>query len=226
MTQCIDKAAIVAEIERRIESCAKQRKDMLNVQCYTLADDVSARMGELNCIKDFIDTLEVKDSYEQYIQYDSIKAGIQAHAETYSFNIESELFNQLTKEQQALWRKEIEQACISGGEKGIELAKDPRYKGNNDIKEADINKEISQFIDTNFEKATIGHKLSLRRIAKHFFELGMQASNPLTWEDILLIHRCIKDSMNYNLYKMQSVDGQQEVYQNALDRFYKLKEEK
>lgn len=43
-----------------------------------------------------------------------------------------------------------------------------------EVKEVDINKEISQFIDSNFEKATIGHKLSLRRTAKHFFELGLK----------------------------------------------------
>lgn len=63
-----------------------------------------------------------------YQQYDSIEAGIKAHAETYSFNIESELFHQLTKEQQALWRKEIEQAIISGGHAGVELARDSRYE--------------------------------------------------------------------------------------------------
>ena len=57
----IDKDALVAEIERRIENCAKQREDMLNVQCHTLADDASARMGELNCIKDFLDTIKVKE---------------------------------------------------------------------------------------------------------------------------------------------------------------------
>lgn len=61
MEQYIDKAALVAEIEKRIGNCAKQREDMLNVQCHTLADDASARMGELNCIKDFLDTLEVKE---------------------------------------------------------------------------------------------------------------------------------------------------------------------
>ena len=44
-----------------------------------------------------------------------------------------------------------------------------------EVKEVDINKEISQFIDANFEKATIGHKLSLRRVAKHFFEFGLKA---------------------------------------------------
>lgn len=77
---------------------------------------------------------EVKDIYKQCIQYDSIEAGIKAHAETYSFNIESELFYQLTKEQQALWRKEIEQAVISGGEAGVELARDPRYEENHKTK--------------------------------------------------------------------------------------------
>ena len=98
----------------------------------------SSALAEYNILCDLenrLDTLEVKDPYEQCIQYDSIKAGIQAHAETYSFNIESELFNQLTKEQQKLWRKEIEQACISGGNAGVELARDPRYKENLEVKE-------------------------------------------------------------------------------------------
>ena len=72
------------------------------------------------------------------IQYANIEQGIKAHAETYSFNIESELFNQLTKEQQVLWRKEIEQACISGGDAGVELARDKRYKENLEVKEVDL----------------------------------------------------------------------------------------
>ena len=54
-----------------------------------------------------------------------------------------------------------------------------------EVKEVDINKEISQFIDANFEKATIGHKLSLRRVAKHFFKLGMRST--ITEEDCKLI---------------------------------------
>lgn len=74
-----------------------------------------------------------KDPYAQYIQYPSIEDGIKRYAETYSFNIESKLFNQLTKEQQKLWREEIEQACISGGEAGVELARDIRYKENFEV---------------------------------------------------------------------------------------------
>lgn len=57
-----------------------------------------------------------------------IENAIKNHALVYSFNIQSELFNQLTKEQQQMWRREIEQACISGGEAGVELARDIRYK--------------------------------------------------------------------------------------------------
>lgn len=40
--------------------------------------------------------------------------------------------------------------------------------------ERDIEKEISKFIDTNFEKATTGHKISLRRTARYFYELGLE----------------------------------------------------
>jgi len=40
--------------------------------------------------------------------------------------------------------------------------------------DVDIEKEISQFIDTNFEKATTGHKISLRRTARYFYELGLE----------------------------------------------------
>lgn len=62
MLHYIDKSALVAEIERRIEKIrAKQRKDMLNGQCHTFVDDASVRIWELNCIKCFIDTLEVKE---------------------------------------------------------------------------------------------------------------------------------------------------------------------
>ena len=46
-------------------------------------------------------------------------------AEEYSFNIPSELFQQLTKEQQVLWRKEIENTFNNGyhqAEEELELS--------------------------------------------------------------------------------------------------------
>ena len=48
----------------------------------------------------------------------------------------------------------------------------------------------------------------------------------LTWEDMMLIHKCIKDAMNYHLYKMmEGVEGQKVVYQEVLKRFKEAKEE-
>jgi hypothetical protein len=43
------------------------------------------------------------------IQYASREVGIKAHAEDYSFNIESVLFQQLSKEQQKQWKPSEEQ---------------------------------------------------------------------------------------------------------------------
>ena len=68
--------------------------------------------------------------YDCRIQYASIDGAIKAHAEDYSFNIESELFQQLTPEQQKMWRKEIEQAVLSGAYSGLNLARDKRYEEN------------------------------------------------------------------------------------------------
>lgn len=121
MAHYIDKDALIARIKglkMDIENISNEYDEGFWEGRATAFDDVICALS----------TLEVKDPYEQCVQYDSVKAGIQAHAETYSFNIESELFNQLTKEQQALWKKEIEQACISGGDAGYLLAKDPHYK--------------------------------------------------------------------------------------------------
>jgi hypothetical protein len=143
MEQYIKKSALVAEI-KRIEH-------ETNYEPFT--DEVLGKRCVCRSLLSFLDTLEVKDPYEQCVQYDSIKAGIQAHAETYSFNIESELFNQLTKEQQELWRKEIERACISGGRAGVELARDPRYKEN--LEEKDIDLEL----ENDNPKITAGTKI-------------------------------------------------------------------
>lgn len=42
----------------------------------------------------------------------------------------------------------------------------------------------------------------------------------LTWEDMMAIHKCIKDAMNYHLYKMlEGAEGQKIVYQEVLKRF-------
>lgn len=125
----IDKTILIGEIKRLIDCCYKICAGNLDFLQKSYPEDYYSIETYKNILS-FIDTLEVIDPYKQYVQYSSIKNGIKAYAENYSFNIESQLFHQLTKEQQALWRKEIEQACISGGEAGVELARDPRYKEN------------------------------------------------------------------------------------------------
>ena len=51
-----------------------------------------------------------------------------------------------------------------------------------EVKEVDYDKEITEYLN-NFENANIGHRLSLRIFAKHFLELGMRVSNPVTAAD-------------------------------------------
>ena len=46
----------------------------------------------------------------------------------------------------------------------------------------------------------------------------------LTWEDMLIIHKCIKDAMNYNLSAFHTIEGQQKIYENVLKRFKVQKE--
>lgn len=123
MAQYIDKDTLVAEIEKR------QKEEVFYDEDGSFASwSDQNHYSTLESINNFINTLEVKDPYEQCIQYSSIEDGIKAQSEVYSFNIDSELFYQLTKEQQVLWRKEIEQAYIWGGNAGVELARDIRYE--------------------------------------------------------------------------------------------------
>ena len=168
MEQYIKKSDLAAEIERRIQSIHPITEKVGIVGCSNI-------VKHLREILSFLDTLEVIDPYEQCVQYDSIKAGIQALAETYSFNIESELFNQLTKgEQQALWRKEIEQAYIIGGDAGVELARDLRYKENLEAKEVDLEKEYKDFVEEDPVYNKLVNSIVGKAIAKHFFELGLK----------------------------------------------------
>ena len=167
----INKDAFAAKIKKRFDEYSNSI-----LKHYDACKEAKAQ--ELGKILTILNTFEVKDPYEQCVQYDSIKAGIQAHAETYSFNIESLLFNQLTKEQQVLWRKEIEQACISGGEVGVELARDFRYKENVEVKEVDLEKEIDKWWWGKTWQ-TYGMMLNPQNImdfAKHFFELGLKVA--------------------------------------------------
>lgn len=166
MTEYINKAEVVKELERiKKEQCPS---DLYEGRCMLFLCEQ---------ILYFINTLEVTDPYDQCVQYPTIRDGIKAHAETYSFNIESMLFNQLTKEQQELWRKEIEQAYISGGDSGVEFARDTRYKENLEVKEMDLDKEIKDYLNQQPIVARYGGtKYQLippaEKIARYFYILG------------------------------------------------------
>ena len=164
MIEYINKEDLLAEIDNLIDE-SKHRDE------YDCAYR-DGNNGALYALKGKVNSLEVIDPYKYCVQYDSIDSGIKCHAEEYSFNIESELFNQLTEEQQKLWRKEIEHACISGGNVGVELARDPRYKENLEVKEVDLEKEISRF---TVSKELYETDSPIKTIAKHFFELGLRA---------------------------------------------------
>lgn len=48
-----------------------------------------------------------------------------------------------------------------------------------------------------------------------------------TWEDMMHIHKHLKDAMNLHLYElMNGEEGQKKVYQNVLDRFIKERNER
>ena len=81
MAQYIDKSALVAEIERRKQVAFGWMETAPN-------DAIEAEFELCDNILSFLDKLEVKDPYELRVQYPSLKDGIKAHAETYSFNIE------------------------------------------------------------------------------------------------------------------------------------------
>ena len=181
MEQYIPKSALVAEIEKKKKYAQTLGDNAINSSMQQFYDGM--KQGCVDILST-LDTLEVKDPYEQVIQYPNIEDGIKAHAEDYSFNIESELFQQLTKEQQELWRKEIEQACISGGYSGFHLAKDPRYKENLEMKEVDLEKELESWRHNHFhgrrDKEASGEyleRVSQLELAKHFYELGIKAKN-------------------------------------------------
>ena len=190
----IDKDALVAEIERRIESCAKQREDMLNVQCHTLADDASARMGELRCFQDFIDTLEVKEDNlltekpierelaEAYINVFDKKfgnklpklKGTKLHDFKNFINTCEQTFHMKYFDYHATQGKLFEKLALLWAVWGKEHL-------STEMKEVDLEKEIEthlkECLDVKFPTTDIELiKKDVRYTAEMFFELGLKAA--------------------------------------------------
>ena len=162
-----DKEKILAKIESLLNET--------NYEPYT--DEVFGRIESLKELKSYINSLQevpiIEDlldmtKIDNKIQYASIDDGIHAYAEDYSFNIESELFNQLTKEQQVLWQKEIEQAAISGGHYGVELARDKRYEENRES----VNEELEEAADNALSNVLNTHEIVNVRSCLEMFRFG------------------------------------------------------
>ena len=75
-----------------------------------------------------------------------------------------------------------------------------------EVKDVDFEKIWKEYFKYRGDVATV----NVKHLAKHFFELGVNASNPLTWEDIKLIWN-ITDEMD-NI-------PEEEFYKEVLKRF-------
>jgi len=61
------------------------------------------------------------------------------------------------------------------------------------------------------------------QFAKHFFELGVNASNPLTWKDMRIIDKISEEFINSEDYDKFDEEG---YYKEVLKRFKAQKGEK
>ena len=93
------------------------------------------------------------------------------------------------------------------------------YEGSTET-EDDIEKGMIPFIT-----AAKQHAPRLLEIARKEF-VKSDTTDDLTWEDMLIIHKHIKDSMNKFLYAFQTPEGQKKVYEDVLRRFKESKENK
>ena len=174
----IDADKLITKIEK-----SKNELKSLMSKLYYAANykECKAELNGYNKILSIVSSLQQEqpevDLMDTRIQYASVHDGIKSFAETYSFNIDSQLFPQLSKEQQELWRKEIEQAAVSGGDIGITLARDVRYNENQSQPEVDLEKEIDKWFDMIGDSWNDAEWSTndIRSTARHFYELGINA---------------------------------------------------
>lgn len=93
----------------------------------------------------------------------------------------------------------------------------------------DLAKELYPDWEMTGVSTVDGQEESMVRIQRVAYIKGYHQAEKdldLTWEDMMLIHKCIKDAMNHHLYKMmEGMEGQKIVYQEVLKRFKNLKNE-
>ena len=84
-----------------------------------------------------------------------------------------------------------------------------------EVKEVDLEKELNGY-GYHYDYISLADRKELVDFAKHFFELGLKASNPLTWQDVKLLSEIGEDFMN----SLESNSfSEEEYYQEILKRF-------
>ena len=119
----------------------------------------------------------------------------------------------------------VSDVCNTGKYTALESFKD--YVDSIEVKEMDLDSNIRTYLTNHFniyEDGVLQSKksgLPLRtydiiKVAKHFFELGMRASNPLTWEDVNSINHLLFDiKEDYDNGRLDK----EEYYTEVLKRF-------
>jgi hypothetical protein len=86
-----------------------------------------------------------------------------------------------------------------------------------EVKDVDLDKEIDDWYQNKaskeFERVFYD---DIEKFANHFYELGLKESNPLTWQDVILLSEIGEDFMNS--WESNSF-SEEEYYQEILKRF-------
>ena len=90
-----------------------------------------------------------------------------------------------------------------------------------EVKEVDLEKETDKWYNNEASKEFENVLYEdIEKCAKHFFELGLRASNPLTWEDMRELH-IIFESIDVDI-ELSRTDIEKETlgyYESVLKRF-------
>lgn len=127
-------------------------------------------------------------------------------------------FNEVQKAKQAYFIKGYHQAekdlLTNKHEKSWRLD-EKLWKGIKDVEEASYQYTYDASNDWAYDIPTWDDVQDAFKAGSEWKE-GFE----LAWEDMMIIHKCIKDAMNYHLYKMiEGMEGQRVVYQEVLKRF-------
>ena len=89
------------------------------------------------------------------------------------------------------------------------------------MSEAEKENRINSFALGFLERQQIVPNFYADQIVRGYKEGYRQAEkdNELTWKDIMLIHKYIKDAINLHLDEFQSVEGQKKIYTKVLEKF-------